>query len=270
MEVGTDCVVYNNSDLGDLWLHVVEDLEVVVTKSSTTKNLRQTNTKKISGKDVDDLEKDIKASLRALARPNTEAIRSVRRKFSQLLVESPPELIVALALKLTHGSHSVPRFFAYELIQHHPQALKSLGAKSLERLGQGNDSWEKVDAFACYVAGPVWRERQVSDSLIQRWARSRDRWWRRAALVSTVPLNNKARGGSGDAERTLMICDSLTNDRDDMVVKALSWALRELSKRDPESVRNFLQERQEVAPRVAREVNSKLQTGLKNPRVKRT
>jgi 3-methyladenine DNA glycosylase AlkD len=157
---------------------VVEAPEVVVTKSSTTKNLRQTNTKK-SGKEVDDLEKDIKASLRALTRQNTEAIRSVRRRFSQRLAQSQPELIVALALKLTHESHSVPRFFAYELIQHHPQALQSLGAKSLERLRQGNDSWEKVDAFACYVAGPVWRERQVSDSLIQRWARSRDRWWRR-------------------------------------------------------------------------------------------
>jgi 3-methyladenine DNA glycosylase AlkD len=271
VEVGADCLVHNNSDLGNLWLHVVEAPEVVVTMSSTTKNLRQTNTKKTSGKEVDDLEKDINASLRALAWQNTDAIRSVRRNFSQRLAESPPELIVALALKLTQGSHIVPRFFAYELIQHHSQALQSLGAKSLERLGQGNDSWEKVDAFACYVAGPVWRQRQVSDSLIQRWARSRDRWWRRTALVSTVPLNNKARGGSGDSDRTLMICGALTTDRDDMVVKALSWALRELSKRDPESVRNFLQERlDEVAPRVAREVNSKLKTGLKNPRVKRT
>jgi 3-methyladenine DNA glycosylase AlkD len=233
--------------------------------------LRQTNTRKFSAKEVDDLEKQINGSLRALALQNTEALRSVRRQFSRRLAKSPPELIVALALKLKHKSRGVPRFFAYELIQHHPQALRSLGAKSLERLGQGNDNWEKVDAFACYVAGPVWRERQVSDSLIQRWAHSPNRWWRRAALVSTVPLNNKARGGRGDAQRTLRICEMLVDDRDDMVVKALSWALRELSKRDPESVRNFLLERQrELAPRVAREVNSKLQTGLKNPRPKGT
>jgi hypothetical protein len=45
----------------------------------------------------------------------------------------------------------------------------------------------------------------------------------KAALVSTVPLNNTARGGSGDAVRTTVICDLLRNDRDDMVVKALSW-----------------------------------------------
>lgn len=67
-----------------------------------------------------------------------------------------------------------------------------------------------------------------------------------------------------------MICEMLLEDRDDMVVKALSWALRELSKRDPEAVRKFLRAHENtLAPRVAREVNSKLQTGLKNPRLKR-
>jgi hypothetical protein len=121
----------------------VEALEVVVSESSTTKNLRQTGTKKISAKEVNDLEKDINVSLRALALQNTEALRSVRREFSRRLARSPPELIVALPLKLTRESPGVPRFFAYELVQHHPQAPQSLGAKSLERLGQGNDSWLK-------------------------------------------------------------------------------------------------------------------------------
>ena len=50
------------------------------------------------------------------------------------------------------------------------------------------------------------REGQVADALIQRWARSKDRWWRRAALVSTVALNIGARGGQGDPARTLMVC----------------------------------------------------------------
>ena len=183
--------------------------------------------------------------------------------------EAPARLVVALALQLVRHS-AVPRFVAYELILYHRQALRSLKAKSLADLGAGNDSWEEVDAFACYLSGPAWREGQVSDALIRRWASSRDRWWRRTAVVSTVALNNKARGGDGDTGRTLMICKMLIADRDDMVVKALSWALRELSKRDPKSVRTFLQEHDVLAPRVVREVNSKLKTGLKNPRKQRT
>ena len=56
----------------------------------------------------------------------------------------------------------------------------------------------------------------------------------------------------------------LAADGDDMVVKAMSWALRELAKRDPRAVRDFLAA-QPVAARVAREVRNKLTTGLKNP-----
>ena len=54
------------------------------------------------------------------------------------------------------------------------------------------------------------------------WARSPDRWLRRSALVATV-------GAKAEAARTLAVCAGLAADRDDMVVKALSWALRELS-----------------------------------------
>lgn len=171
-----------------------------------------------------------------------------------------------MALKLTR-KREVPRFFAYELIQHHRRAPSRLNAELLESLASGNQSWEAVDSFACYLTGPAWREGQISSAVVKSWARSADRWWRRTAVVSTVPLNCKARGGRGDTAKTLMICAIVAADPDDMVVKALSWALRELSKRDPESVRKFLLKHQHtLARRITREVNSKLQTGLKNPR----
>jgi 3-methyladenine DNA glycosylase AlkD len=51
-----------------------------------------------------------------------------------------------------------------------------------------------------------------------------------------------------------------------MVVKALSWALRELAVRDPQAVRGFLAARGDtLAPRVRREVRNKLETGRKQP-----
>jgi 3-methyladenine DNA glycosylase AlkD len=54
-----------------------------------------------------------------------------------------------------------------------------------------------------------------------------------------------------------------------MVVRAMSWALRELVVHDPEAVRGFLAENDDLlAARVKREVTNKLETGLKNPRLK--
>ena len=129
------------------------------------------------------------------------------------------------------------------------------------------DNWASVDAYCWLVAGPAWLEGRLGDGTIEHWACSEDRWWRRAALVSTTALNNRSLGGRGDAARTLKICRMLAEDHDDMVVKGLSWALRELAPWDREAAAGFLEEHEGVlAARVKREVRNKLETGLKNPR----
>ncbi len=47
----------------------------------------------------------------------------------------------------------------------------------------------------------------------------------------------------------------------------MSWALRELVVHDPEAVHGFLKEYDSIlAARVKREVQNKLNSGLKNPR----
>lgn len=155
----------------------------------------------------------------------------------------------------------------YELIHAHRATLESLAAADVEALGKGMGSWADVDTFGGYIAGPAWLRRQISDAVVARWTRTPDRWWRRAALVATVSLNKKSAGGTGNPGRTLDICALLADDHDDMVEKALSWALRMLVRWDSESVADFLQAYEDVlAARVKREVNNKLETGLKNPR----
>ena len=216
---------------------------------------------------VDAVVAEIVAQLRQLPDLSAQPLRSLRRQFTRHLAKAEREVVVDIGRRLLARSGFHYRFVAYELISHHPEALRSLHEDELVELAATLDSWAAVDTFALYLAGPCWRERQVPDSLIERWARSKDRWWRRTALVCTVALNSKARGGSGDTERTLEICRMLVSDRDDMVVKAQSWALRELGRRDPKVVKKFLAEHEStLAPRVLREVQNKLTTGLKNPR----
>jgi 3-methyladenine DNA glycosylase AlkD len=217
--------------------------------------------------DVKAIEAEIDSRLRALPAPAAEPLRAIRRELSGQLAAALPNQMVELAGRLIQSGGFDRRFIAYELLSNHPDAFASLGESELLKLGRGISSWSDVDTFALYLAGPAWRERQISDRLIRSWARSPDRWWRRAALVSTVPLNSRARGGKGDTSRTLSVCRLLIADRDDMIIKALSWALRELAKRDQKSAAIFLARYQEhLAPRVIREVKNKLTTGLKNPK----
>jgi 3-methyladenine DNA glycosylase AlkD len=191
-------------------------------------------------------------------------MRAVRRKYSRILRDAPAALVFQLATYLCKVDGY--RWLAYELIQSHKAAFERLGPAELEDLGQGINSWWTVDAFARTLAGPAWLHRQITDQLILKWAGSKDRWWRRAALVSTVALNMRSQGGRGDAPRTLRVCSRLAGDQDDMVAKALSWALRELVVHDAGAVEEFLDQYDKVlARRVKREVKNKLRTGLKNP-----
>ncbi len=178
----------------------------------------------------------------------------------------PPREVVAVALALVETRVFDARQVAYNLLRLHAGAARALRAADLGVLGRGMDNWVSVDSFGCWVSGPAWRDGHIDDARVHRWARSPDRWWRRAALVSTIPLNLASKGGHGDTPRTLQVCEMLADDHDDMIEKALSWALRELAKRDPDAVRRFLSVRMtEVAPRVRREVTNKLETGLKHP-----
>jgi DNA alkylation repair enzyme len=203
---------------------------------------------------------EIDREIRALPAQGVQPVRAVRRAWSRRLRAAPAEAVVAVAMRLVDRQ----RWVAYELLAHHPGGLDHLGVEEVERLGEGWPTGGRWTPSA--VLGPAWRRGRRPDAVVQRWAASPDRWWRRAALVSTVPLNLRSRGGTGDAGRTLDICRRLAADGDDMVVKALSWALRELVVWDPQAVRRFLDAHHDVlAARVRREVRSKLETGRKQP-----
>jgi 3-methyladenine DNA glycosylase AlkD len=205
------------------------------------------------------------AELQALHVHNTSNERAVRRKYSHKIRQASAEFVIELALELLN-KHGI-RWQAYELIAAHPAAFRRMHKAELETFGRGIDSWWSVDTFARLLAGPAWLKGQVSDELIHDWTQSEERWWRRAALVSTVALNVRSKGGRGDAPRTLAVCSLLADDHDDMVAKAMSWALRELVSHDRAAVYKFLDEHETVlAARVKREVRNKLETGLKNPK----
>jgi len=193
-------------------------------------------------------------------------MRTVLRQLLEDLKGKPPEHVMELArLVRGTGTHE-GRQVAFELFEKRKDARALLRAKEISELGNGNDNWASVDAFSCYLSGPAWREGQITDKRVLSWTRSKDLWWRRTALVSTVPLNMKSRGGVGDPHRTLLICRELVHDSQPMVVKGLSWALRALIAVDRESVRSFLEKHQESLPSlVKREVRTKLETGRKNP-----
>lgn len=206
----------------------------------------------------------IRRDLRQLSRPTVLSVRAIRRQCAQALAHESPKATLALAEALLEDASWPARLVACELIAGRRDVMRLVTGTMVERWAAGLDDWGSVDMFGVTLAGVAWREGRLPDARVMTWARSPDRWRRRLALVATVPLNSRARGGSGDSRRTLTVCRVLSDDRDDMVVKALSWALRELAQREPARVERFIREEQvRLASRIRREVTSKLETGRK-------
>jgi len=191
-------------------------------------------------------------------------IRPITKELRKQFKKAPPEEVIELAKLLNATRIIEAQQIAFELLDKNTAVLQNIALEDCLVLGEGIDNWVSVDCFAGMVAGPAWREGRFPDEVVEKWAVSEDNWWRRAAVVCTVALNQKSRGGSGDAGRTLKICSIVASDKDDMVAKALSWALRELAKREPEPVVAFVDKNEAILPkRVVREVWRKIETGRK-------
>ncbi len=223
--------------------------------------------------------KSILSELRALGpgprdghRPSAERdlgvyakdMAAVLRAWKQRLKTEEAEFVIQLTRSLRRFGVRECRQLGCELLAGHAAAFARVDRALLEEFGTGMDNWSWVDHFACTLAGPAWRAGQLRDSVVLAWSRSTDLWWRRAALVATVQLNTKSRGGRGDAERTLAVCRALVEDHEEMIEKALSWALRCLAPWDAKAVSGFLETHDAaLGTRIRREVARKLQTGTK-------
>ena len=154
---------------------------------------------------------------------------------------------------------------SFEMIGRDRKLLTALEYSDLSALGKNLDNWASVDHYTVGIFGVLWGLGVVQDGHIDKLLKSDNFWERRVAVVSTVALNLKSRGGKGDTPRTIAVCERVVDERQDMIQKALSWALRELSKRDRQAVLNFMDKYEKrLANRVIREVNHKLDFGTKN------
>lgn len=190
-----------------------------------------------------------------------ELIRELKKQYHEWL---PSDWITLCKALVATGIFEC-QVVAFELIGRDRKLLDALEYKDLSALGRNLDNWASVDHYSVGIFGVLWGRGVVRDEHIEALLESDNFWDRRVAVVSTVALNLKSRGGRGDTARTLAVCERVVDERHDMIQKALSWALRELSKRDRNAVCLFMgRYEKRLANRVIREVGHKLEFGTKN------
>jgi 3-methyladenine DNA glycosylase AlkD len=113
----------------------------------------------------------------------------------------------------------------------------------VERLIRQAGTWALVDDLAGKVMGGLVERFAELGGTLDRWASDEDFWIRRSALLALLgPL----RRGEGDFDRFGGYADSMLEEREFFIRKAIGWVLRDTARRRPELVAAWL------APRVAR------------------
>ena len=123
------------------------------------------------------------------------------------------------------------------------------GEREFERFESWLDrisSWADHDALVHYLIAPMVAAKPARAKTVFRWAKSENRWYRRAACVALI---RGARDKMFFSEIT-RLSDLLQADEDGMVQKGLGWLLRETAKFDAERTVPYLMKIRERAPRL--------------------
>ena len=135
------------------------------------------------------------------------------------------------------------RFAAVEALRLFGDLLVAEDVVLVERLLRESRTWALVDDLAAHIAGSLVSAHPELGATLDRWVEDEDFWIRRSALLALlVPL----RQGGGDPDRFFRYADRLLDEREFFIRKAIGWVLRDMSRRRPQLVHDWL------APRAKR------------------
>ena len=106
-------------------------------------------------------------------------------------------------------------------------------------------NWATTDAICGLLVGPLLLQHGEAAAHMRAWARSRNMWVRRASIVGLI---QRARRGES-LDLTYEIARRLHADREDLIQKAVGWALREAGKTDMPRLERYLRANGAAIPR---------------------
>jgi len=179
----------------------------------------------------------------------TAALRKAARQFQRSIArERGIDFVVQIADKLFSGRILEEKVFAVFLLE---KQTKDFGDDKFQLLASWLDrvsSWADHDSLVHDVLAPMLVNDPARARAVFQWAKSPNRWRRRAACVALI---------RGTRERLFFaqivrLSNQLlrSNDEDDMVQKGLGWLLRETAKADPGRTITYLMKIRGKAPRL--------------------
>ncbi len=162
--------------------------------------------------------------------------------------------LVALVENLWERPIHSTRTCAVELLKQRSSDLSPDHVNLIERMIRESFTWAYVDTLSGNIAASLVRRFPELLITLDRWSKDESFWVRRASMLS-LPLPSSA--DDGEFGRFTRYADSMLEEKEFFIRKAIGWILREVSKKRPELVVGFLE------PRIDRVAGLTLREGAK-------
>ena len=138
-----------------------------------------------------------------------------------------------------HPVHEL-RAAAVEVLAARTKHLRAGDTARVRELIREARTWALVDPLSISVAGHLVESFATSCQALDSWSTDVSFWVRRASMLALLrPL----RAGAGDFDRFSRFADVMLEEREFFIRKAIGWVLREVSKKRPELVTEWIEPR---------------------------
>jgi 3-methyladenine DNA glycosylase AlkD len=162
--------------------------------------------------------------------------RASQRLRREILKQFGLSFLLDVADRLFAGTVNEEKTVAVFLLENMTGKFGDAEFKLLESWLPRISNWSDHDALVHYLIAPMIVAKPSRASKVFCWAKSPNRWLRRAACVALIQGARRKMFLS----EVIRSSDHLLSDEDDMVRKGLGWLLREAVKADPKRTLPYL------------------------------
>ena len=179
---------------------------------------------------------------------NTLIVKSLAKRYFKQIKNKNKSEIFNLCEKLWHSGYIDETHIACEWSYAIHKDFKPEDFKTFERwVSKYVSNWAACDTLCNHTVGTLVEMYPEFISDLKRWARSSNRWMRRASAVTLII---PARHGKF-LNDIFKIADTLLIDKDDLVQKGYGWMLKAASQAHEKEVFNYVIKNKGMMPRTA-------------------
>jgi 3-methyladenine DNA glycosylase AlkD len=156
--------------------------------------------------------------------------------------------LFGLCEKLLSSDYTEEAFIVSAWLPHYVDQLVPADLATFKRwIEKYINNWAKCDSLCNHTVGDLIQKYPQTVVELVGWAKSQNRWLKRAAAVSLIVPAKKGLF----LREALEIYDILLLDADDMVQKGYGWLLKEESRKHQREVFDYVVKHRKVMPRTA-------------------